>query len=248
MSTSNDDTTEGKVAQADSSLANKDEHDDNDIEETALNKKDDEDNEEENNNTQNAQLDFQNQPPTQAQKVLAWFLVDILIYIVILNLGAELVKNIVINSFGISICMALFLKVFLTLMTWFEHKLHDIFCESPRFGVTQKVVGALVIYFVLIAAKFVILWIDEVVFQDWVHLGHLWEVMVLALVMLVSQRLLRIIYHAFSKPGMEKFLRHIISTENWLESRLYEVDKAATPCFPHPIVRLHSNETQQTSE
>jgi hypothetical protein len=188
------------------------------------------------NESKEEDLDMEHQPLTEAQKVYGWFITDILIYIVILNLAAELVKTIVINSFGISICCALFLKIFLDFACWIEKKMHHFFCTSPRFGLSQKIMGAITIYTFLLLAKFFILWVDETIFKEWVQLGHLWEIVVLALVMVLMQRISRGIFHQLSRP-MESWswimfpLQALVETENWMEARLHHLDKRAAPCL-----------------
>ena len=182
--------------------------------------------------------DYQLKAPTAAQKIYGWFLIDTLLYVVVLNLAAELVQGIVINSFGISILCALFLKILLSFVESVASCLKDMCCKAPRFGFAEKFVAGIMIYSTLFGSKFLILWADEVIFRKWVQLGNLWEVLVLALVLLIVQRLSRVLWHQFGAETLPWYmlpLDRLIRTENILESRLYYIDRLFTPYLSHPI-------------
>ena len=69
-----------------------------------------------------------NRPPTPWQSYYGWFVCDVLLCIVVLNLAAELVSNIHVERFSISIFTAMVLKLILDAIEWIEHYLHHLIC------------------------------------------------------------------------------------------------------------------------
>lgn len=122
---------------------------------------------------------------TRAQFIYVTWYVDILIYTVVLNLFAEYVEAIWIESFTISLLTAILLKALLALIGRFEQRVHHYF--EHKEGTGWKVLGLVAIFSILFFSKFLILEIVDLVFGDQVELGHFIEVVVLIISMIVAR-------------------------------------------------------------
>ena len=125
---------------------------------------------------------------TRAQ---AWYVdwsIDILVYTVVLNLFVEFVDGVVIDSFTISLLTAILLKVMLVLLSKFEEPVSEYF--SSKGTPAARVVGVVAVFAILFFGKLLILEVVDLVFGDRVDLGHLLEVIVLILSMIVARRLM----------------------------------------------------------
>ena len=129
-------------------------------------------------------------PPTRWQRWYGWFLSDVLIYTVVLNLANELVSTIRIDRFSISLFVAVTLKVVLDCIQYLEHKAEHIFCHN----LNRKFIGGLIMWLIVFGSKFLILWIDDVIFGSLVDLGYFWSILGLSLVLMLSQKLSRWLY------------------------------------------------------
>ena len=129
---------------------------------------------------------------TRAQYTYVTWYVDILIYTVVLNLFAEYVEAIWIESFTISLLTAILLKALLALIGRFEQRVHHYFAQKE--GTGWKVLGLVTIFSILFLSKFLILEIVDLVFGDRVELGHFIEVVVLIISMIVARALADWIY------------------------------------------------------
>jgi hypothetical protein len=136
--------------------------------------------------------DSQPTPPvvTKSQRAAAWFLTDVLVFIVVLNLSAELVDQIVIDRFSISIFVALVLKVVLDVIHAAEHAIKHFFCVQRR----RKILGAFFMWSILFVSKFLILWIDDVIFGSHVELGSIWVIVILSAVLMVAALAVRLVF------------------------------------------------------
>jgi len=127
---------------------------------------------------------------TPWQRYYAWFVSDVLLYIVVLNLASELVQNIRIDHFSISLFVAVTLKVVLDIIQWIEHKIQHLFCHK----LGRKVLGALFMWLVVFSSKFLLLWLDDYVFGKHVKLGYIWEILVLSAVLMIVEKLSRFLF------------------------------------------------------
>lgn len=117
---------------------------------------------------------------------VSWY-VDILIYIVVLNLFVEYSEAIFIDSFTISILTAILLKLLLEFFERLEWTNLRYFQQKE--GTAWKVLGFVVIASILILSKFIILEVVNFVFGDRVELGHFLDVIVLILTMIIARAL-----------------------------------------------------------
>ena len=130
-------------------------------------------------------------PPTRWQRWYGWFVSDVLIYTVVLNLANELVSTIRIDRFSISLFVAVTLKVVLDCIQYLEHKAEQYFCHD----LNRKFIGGLIMWLIVFGSKFLILWIDDVIFGSLVDLGYFWSILGLSLVLMLAQKLSRGFYH-----------------------------------------------------
>ena len=124
-------------------------------------------------------------------RFLSWTM-DVLVYIVVLNLFVEFVDTMVIDSFWISILTAVLLKLLLDALLGFEHRVAAFF--KAREGTVNKVLGWASQFAILFLSKFLILEVVDVVFGDHVELGHFVEIVSLIVAMIASRLALRAVY------------------------------------------------------
>ncbi len=131
------------------------------------------------------------------QEAYASWSIDILIYIVVLNLFVEYSDAIVIESFTISILTAILLKLMLEFFERLEWMNLRFFQKKE--GTVWTVVGFFVILSILILSKFIILEVVNFVFGDLVELGHFLDVIALILTMIAARALAVCIYNRLGK-------------------------------------------------
>jgi hypothetical protein len=120
-------------------------------------------------------------------------LVDVLVYVVVLNLAAEHAPRVITESFTTSLLVALLLKgvleVVLHAKTWARRRLAA--ATTP----VGRVAGVLTLAVVLPGSKVLVLEAVALVFGDAVSLGGFWSVTVLIITLLLARlgvrRLLR---------------------------------------------------------
>ena len=132
---------------------------------------------------------------TLAQAQYGFFMSDCLLYLVVLNMAAEFVETVVVQSFSISILMAITLKIFLEIGFAIEHWIKHLCCVK----LNRKILGSILMWAVIFASKFVILWIDDAIFGRWVELGKFVNVIILCLVMVAVQRISRFLFFQLGK-------------------------------------------------
>jgi uncharacterized membrane protein YoaK (UPF0700 family) len=127
---------------------------------------------------------------SRRQQVFAAAALNILVNVVVLNLFVEFADEVVIDSFGISVLTAALLTAMIGVLARFEHRIHHFFFErhSWRFA------GYVSIWLALFGGKFVMLEVVNFVFGDHVELGHLLEVILIVVTMMVAGQVMQIIY------------------------------------------------------
>lgn len=107
------------------------------------------------------------------------------VYVVVLNLAAEHVPQVVSESFTMSILTALMLKVVLegvlALKRWVKGR------TGAATGAVGKVVGGLSLWVILAGSKFVVLSLEDLLFGDRVELGGFFAVTGLIVVLTVAR-------------------------------------------------------------
>jgi hypothetical protein len=124
---------------------------------------------------------------------VATAVVDVLVYVVVLNLFVEYVPQVISETFTLSLITAFLLKGILEVVVAAKNRAKARFmaASTPR----GKVIAAVLLWLVLFGSKFLVLEAVALVFGSRVSLGGFFSVTALILALLVSraavQRLLR---------------------------------------------------------
>jgi hypothetical protein len=135
---------------------------------------------------------------TERQRRFSSYAIDVLIYIVVLNLFVEHADAIIIDSFTISIFTAIVLKIILDLILGFEHRVSGYFKEH-----NQPVLGVLAVWLILFLSKFVILEVIDIVFGEHVELGGFLSVLALVITMMIARAVFQRIYESLGDATAE---------------------------------------------
>ena len=133
---------------------------------------------------------------TRRQQIFGGAVLNILVNVVVLNLFVEFADEVVIDSFWISVLTAVLLTAMIAVLSRFEHRIHRFFFERHSW----KVAGVIVIWLVLFGGKFVMLEVVDIVFGDHVNLGHLLEVILIVVTMMVAAQIMQAIYNRLGAP------------------------------------------------
>lgn len=110
-------------------------------------------------------------------------IVDVFVYVVILNLAVEYLPAVISETFTLSLLTALLLKVVLEVVVWIKDRIKARMKAAP--GMLGKVVGALALWAVLVGSKFVVLELVALAFAGQVKLGGFFAVTGLILILMV---------------------------------------------------------------
>lgn len=111
--------------------------------------------------------------------------VDVFVYVVVLNLAVEFVPSVISETFTISLLTAVLLKVVLEIVVRLKGRVKARFhaASSPA----GKVLALLLLWAVLVGSKFAVLELVDLVFGDRVSLGGFFAVTALIIVLLLSR-------------------------------------------------------------
>lgn len=115
--------------------------------------------------------------------------VDIFVYVVVLNLAIEHVPAVISEGFTLSLLTALLLKIALEIVLVLKGRLKLRFLAAD--SVRGKIVSGLLIWSVAAGSKLVVLELVNLVFGDAVSLGGFWSVTGLVLALLLSRAAVR---------------------------------------------------------
>ena len=115
--------------------------------------------------------------------------VDVFVYVVVLNLAVEYLPSVISEEFTLSLLTAVLLKIALELVLSLKARLIGRFrgAATP----TGKVVSAFLVWLVAVGSKFVVLELVNVIFGEAVSLGGFISVTLLVLALLTSRSLVR---------------------------------------------------------
>jgi hypothetical protein len=115
--------------------------------------------------------------------------VDLFVYVVVLNLTIEYIPSVISESFTLSLLTAALLKVALELVIMVKNKILMRFraATTPR----GKLVAAVALWVVAAASKLVVLELVDLVFGDSVSLGGFVPVTLLVVALLLSRAAVR---------------------------------------------------------
>jgi len=115
--------------------------------------------------------------------------IDVFVYVVVLNLAIEYVPSVISEGFTLSLLTAVLLKVALEVVIVLKAEVVDrLRAATTRRG---KVAGALSLWVVAAGSKLVVLGLVDVVFGDAVSLGGFIPVTLLVVALLVSRAAVR---------------------------------------------------------
>jgi len=132
-------------------------------------------------------------PPSQvssSSRALTGYLraadiVDVFVYVVVLNLAIEYVPAVISETFTLSLLTAVLLKVVLEVVVAFKGRIKQRFRAAT--SKPGKVAALLMLWLLLVGSKFIVLECVDLVFGDDVSLGGFWSVTGLILVLLLAR-------------------------------------------------------------
>ena len=115
--------------------------------------------------------------------------VDVFVYVVVLNLAVEYVPGVISEGFTLSLLTAVLLKVALELVLILKGRLVSRFRGAETRG--GKVAFGLAIWLVAVGSKIAVLELVDLVFGDSVSLGGFVSVTLLVMALLLSRTMVR---------------------------------------------------------
>ncbi len=120
---------------------------------------------------------------------LAAAVVDVFVYVVVLNLFVEYLPQVISETFTLSLLTAVLLKGVLEIVVAGKNRVKARFRAAATPG--GKAVAAVMLWAVLVGSKFLVLEVVAFVFGDRVSLGGFFSVTALILVLLLSRAAVR---------------------------------------------------------
>lgn len=111
--------------------------------------------------------------------------VDVFVYVVVLNLAAEYLPLVITETFTMSLLTSVLLKAVLEVVVAIKDRIKvRMKASTTAFG---KVTSALLLWLTLVASKFVVLELVAFFFGESVKLGGFWSVTALILVLMLAR-------------------------------------------------------------
>lgn len=123
--------------------------------------------------------------------------VDVFVYVVVLNLFVEYLPQVLSETFTLSLLTAVLLKGVLELVVLAKDKVKTRFREAA--SPIGKVGAALLLWLVMFGSKFVVLEAVDLAFGSRVSLGGFFSVSALIVVLMVARELVRRLLDAYSR-------------------------------------------------
>ena len=134
-------------------------------------------------------LDQDDGAADRLQPHIAAAIVDVFVYVVVLNLFVEYLPQVISETFTLSLLTAVLLKGVLEIVVAAKNRVKARFRQAST--PIDKVVAAVLLWVVLFGSKFLVLEVVALVFRDRVSLGGFFSVTALILVLLVSRAVVR---------------------------------------------------------
>ena len=112
-------------------------------------------------------------------------IVDVFVYVTVLNLAVQFIPAVISESFTMSLLTALLLKVVLEVVVALKDRVKSRFRAAPAWW--GKVLALVGLWLVLVGSKFVVLEVVALVFRDYVSLGGFWAVTGLILALMLAR-------------------------------------------------------------
>jgi hypothetical protein len=119
--------------------------------------------------------------------------IDVFVYVVVLNLAVEYLPSVISESFTVSLLTALLLKLVLELVVVLKSRILARLRAANR--APAKVAIAVGFWVVAAGSKFLVLKLEDLLFGDAVSLGGFFSVTLLIVVLLVSRAGVRRLLH-----------------------------------------------------
>ncbi len=111
--------------------------------------------------------------------------VDVFVYVVVLNLFVEYVPQVISETFTLSLLTAILLKAVLELVVVLKNRVKDRLKRATTFA--QRAVAAVLLWALLFGSKFVVLEAIDLVFGDRVSLGGFFSVTLLIVTLMLAR-------------------------------------------------------------
>lgn len=111
--------------------------------------------------------------------------VDVFVYVVVLNLAVEYLPAVITETFTASLLTAILLKVVLEVVVAVKDRVKARFKAATT--PVGKVLAALLLWLLLVGSKFVVLGLVDVLFGDRVSLGNFFSVTGLIVVLMLAR-------------------------------------------------------------
>ena len=126
-----------------------------------------------------------NQPFRLTRWVAAADVVDVFVYVVVLNLAVEYLPAVITETFTLSLLTAVLLKLVLEIVVMLKNRVKARLKSAT--GPAGKAGGALLLWLLLVSSKFVVLELVALAFGDQVSLGNFWSVTGLILALMLAR-------------------------------------------------------------
>ena len=126
-------------------------------------------------------------------------LVDVFVYVLVLNLADQFIPSVITETFLISVLTAILFKVVLEVVVVLKSRVFDRIRGAKR--PIGRVLGIALLFVVLAGSKFVVLLLVDLIFGDAVSLGGFWPVTGLILVMMAARAGVRIAFEGAKWDG-----------------------------------------------
>jgi hypothetical protein len=134
-------------------------------------------------------------PPAPVDPRVAAGVVDVFVYVVVLNLFVEYFPQVLSETFTLSLLTAILLKGVLEVVVLAKDRVKARFkAATTPFG---KVAAGFLLWLVLFGSKFVVLELVHLVFGTSVRLGGFFSVTALILVLMLARAAVRRLLHVF---------------------------------------------------
>lgn len=122
-------------------------------------------------------------------------LVDVFVYVVVLNLAFQFVPDMIAETFAMSLLTAVLLKLVVEVVL--RVKKAVLARRAAASTTLQRVTSVAMLVLILPGSKFVILWLEDLVFGDAVSLGGFWSVTLLVFALTGARWAVR---HLLARP------------------------------------------------
>jgi hypothetical protein len=130
---------------------------------------------------------------------VAGAVVDLFVYVVVLNLFVEYLPKVLVESFTLSLLTAVLLKAVLEVVVVVEKRVKARFRRAAT-GV-RKVIAAVLLWLVLVGSKFLVLEVVDLVFGSRVSLGGFIPVTLLIIALLLARAGVRRLLQSAPAPA-----------------------------------------------